>query len=302
MRPDINNCVEQISQLVKGKRNEIELSLICLLADGHLLLEDLPGMGKTTLSQALSNVFGLEYARIQFTSDLLPADMLGVNIFNSDKHSFDFHSGPIFNQLVLADEINRASPKTQSALLEAMAEKQVSIDGQTHNLPECFFVIASQNPLDQSGTHPLPESQLDRFLMQLSLGFPDRASEKAMLLNQFNVKDIQSVLSVEDLLSQQKHVKQVLVSDNVINYLLSLVELTRTSNDFPNALSPRATKALYRAAQATAFVQQRDYVTPEDIQFVLPAVAEHRLKGQLLNKTSSSYSEHLLAQIDPLAA
>ena len=302
MRSDINNCVEHISQLVKGKRTEIELSLICLLANGHLLLEDLPGMGKTTLSQALSKVFGLEYARIQFTSDLLPADMLGVNIFNSQNNSFEFHSGPIFNQLVLADEINRASPKTQSALLEAMAEKQVSIDGKTHFLPECFFVIASQNPLEQSGTHPLPESQLDRFLMQLSLGFPDRASEKAMLLNTLNIEDIDSLITVTDLMELQKRVTKVMVSDNVINYILSLVELTRTSNEFPNALSPRATKALYRAAQATAFVQQRDFVTPEDIQFVLPAVAEHRLKGQLISKTSSSYSEHLLSQIDPLAA
>lgn len=302
MRADIKNCVEQISQLVKGKQTAVELSLICLLADGHLLLEDLPGMGKTTLSHALANVFGLEFARIQFTSDLLPADMLGVNIFNGETNGFEFHSGPIFNQLVLADEINRASPKTQSALLEAMAEKQVSIDGKTHHLPECFFVIASQNPLDQSGTHPLPESQLDRFLMQLSLGFPDRASEKAMLLNQTQLIDIAPVLDVTELMILQKQVKDVLVSDNVINYILSLVELTRTSSEFPNALSPRATKALFRAAQSAAFVQQRDFVTPEDVQFVLPAVAEHRLKGQLLNKTSSSYSEHLLAQVDPLAA
>jgi len=302
MRADISNCVEQISHLVKGKKTEIELSLICLLAGGHLLLEDLPGMGKTTLSQALSKVFDLEYARIQFTSDLLPADMLGVNIYDSNQNSFSFHAGPIFNQLVLADEINRASPKTQSALLEAMAEKQVSIDGKTHELPECFFVIASQNPLDQSGTHPLPESQLDRFLMQLSLGFPDKASEKAMLLNQQELTSVRSVIDVAELQLLQQQVKNILVSDNVINYLLSLVELTRSSNEFPNALSPRATKAIYRAAQAAAFVQGRNYVTPEDVQFVLPAVAEHRIKGQLLNKTSSSYSEQLLSQVDPLAA
>jgi MoxR-like ATPase len=167
MRSDIDNCISQISRIIKGKENEIELSLICLLAQGHLLLEDLPGMGKTTLSQALANVLGLNFSRIQFTSDLLPADMLGVNIFENTSQSFRFHAGPIFNQLVLADEINRASPKTQSALLEAMAERQVTIDGVTRELPSPFFVIASQNPLNQSGTHPLPESQLDRFNMQL---------------------------------------------------------------------------------------------------------------------------------------
>ncbi|MGQ8365765.1 AAA family ATPase [Glaciecola sp. 1036] len=302
MRHDIKQCIEQVSRLVKGKESQIELSLICIISNGHLLLEDLPGMGKTTLSHALAKIFGLEYARIQFTSDLLPADMLGVNIFNQKDNSFEFHPGPVFNQLILADEINRASPKTQSALLEAMAERQVTIDGVTHTLPSPFFVIASQNPLHQSGTHPLPESQLDRFQMQLSLGYPNAEAEKAMLMNNSSVDEIDTVMSVDELQEMQRKVSQVMMSDSVVNYLLALVNHTRTSNDFPNALSPRASKALFSAAQAAAFVNRRDFVTPEDIQFILPSVAEHRLRGQLLNSTGSSYSEHLLQQVDPLAA
>ncbi|MFT4653252.1 MAG: MoxR-like ATPase [Kangiellaceae bacterium] len=302
MRSDIDNCISQISRIIKGKENEIELSLICLLAQGHLLLEDLPGMGKTTLSQALANVLGLNFSRIQFTSDLLPADMLGVNIFENTSQSFRFHAGPIFNQLVLADEINRASPKTQSALLEAMAERQVTIDGVTRELPSPFFVIASQNPLNQSGTHPLPESQLDRFNMQLSLGYPDFESEKSMLLEPDKLPTLQTIINLEQLALLQAKVVQVSVSESVVNYILNLVTLTRESNDFPNAISPRGTKALYRSAQASAFVKRRDFVTPEDVQFVLPAVFEHRLRGQLISPTATTYCEHLLQQVDPLAA
>lgn len=302
MRSDINSCISQISRILKGKENEIELSLICLLAQGHLLLEDLPGMGKTTLSQALANVLGLEFSRIQFTSDLLPADMLGVNIFEKASQSFRFHSGPIFSQLVLADEINRASPKTQSALLEAMAEKQVTIDGVTRELPSPFFVIASQNPLHQSGTHPLPESQLDRFNMQLSLGYPNFESEKSMLKEPSNSPVLNTVIDLDQLSLLQEKVTQVLVSDSVVNYILNLVNFTRDSSDFPNAVSPRGTKALYRTAQAAAFIKRRDFVTPEDIQFVLPSVFEHRLRGQLVAPTATSYCEHLLQQVDPLAA
>ena len=302
MRSDIENCISQISRIIKGKEHEIELALICLLARGHLLLEDLPGMGKTTLSQALASVLGLDFSRIQFTSDLLPADMLGVNIFENTSQSFRFHPGPIFNQLVLADEINRASPKTQSALLEAMAERQVTIDGVSRELPSPFFVIASQNPLNQSGTHPLPESQLDRFNMQLSLGYPSFESEKRMLLEPEQLPKLNTVISLEQLALLQLKVVQVNVSDSVINYMLNLVTLTRESSDFPNAISPRGTKALYRTAQASAFVKRRDFVTPEDVQFVLPAVFEHRLRGQLISHTATTYCEHLLQQVDPLAA
>lgn len=302
MRSDIENCIKQISRIVKGKENEIQLSLICLLAKGHLLLEDLPGMGKTTLSQALANVLGLEFARIQFTSDLLPADMLGVNIFENASQTFRFHPGPIFNQLVLADEINRASPKTQSALLEAMAERQVTIDGVTRSLPSPFFVIASQNPLHQSGTHPLPESQLDRFSMQLSLGYPSFEAEKAMLQAADEPPILSSVIEIDQLSVLQEKVCQVSVSDSVVNYILNLVNTTRDSADFPNAISPRGAKTLYRASQAVAFVKRRDFVTPEDVQFVLPSVFEHRLRGQLAASTATTYSEHLMQQVDPLAA
>lgn len=302
MRSDITNCISQISRIIKGKESVVELALICLLARGHLLLEDLPGMGKTTLSQALADVLGLDFSRIQFTSDLLPADMLGVNIFENASQTFRFHRGPIFNQLVLADEINRASPKTQSALLEAMAERQVTIDGVTRELPSPFFVIASQNPLHQSGTHPLPESQLDRFTMQLSLGYPSFESEKSMLLEADEMAKLNTIISTEQLAQLQHNIAQVSVCDSVVNYMLNLVSHTRQSTDFPNAISPRGTKALYRCAQASAFIKRRDFVTPEDVQFVMPGVFEHRLRGQLISPTATTYVEHLLQQIDPLAA
>jgi MoxR-like ATPase len=302
MRSDIKNCIDNISQVIRGKNSQIELSLICLLARGHLLLEDLPGMGKTTLSQALAQVLGLEFARIQFTSDLLPADMLGINIYDQTKSAFNFHPGPIFNQVILADEINRASPKTQSALLEAMAERQVTIDGITRDLPNPFFVIATQNPLHQAGTHPLPESQLDRFNMQLSLGFPDYESEKAMLLESKQASELTTIIDVEALQLLQAAVDKIKVSNAVVHYVLNLVNHTRKSSDFPNALSPRAAKALLNTAKSAAFVNRRDFVTPEDVQFVMNGVCEHRLKGHLLSQTATSYSEHLLQQVDPLAA
>nr|WP_136249592.1 MoxR family ATPase [Ningiella ruwaisensis] len=302
MRTDIKTCINQISHVIRGKRTQIELSLICLLARGHLLLEDLPGMGKTTLSQSLAHVLGLEFARIQFTSDLLPADMLGINIYDQKVSEFSFHPGPIFNQVILADEINRASPKTQSALLEAMAERQVTIDGKTRDLPKPFFVIATQNPLNQSGTHPLPESQLDRFNMQLSLGFPDFESEKAMLLENNEANELNTIINIDSLLKLQDQVDKVKVSDAVVTYVLNLVNLTRESNDYPNALSPRAAKALLTTAKACAFINERDFVTPEDVQFVLSAVCEHRLRGHLHTQSASSFSEHLMQQVDPLAA
>jgi MoxR-like ATPase len=314
MQAEIEKCISTIRQQIKGKDEQVHLALICLLAKGHLLLEDLPGMGKTTLSQCLASVLSMQYARVQFTSDLLPADMLGVNIYEPDTHKFNFHPGPIFNQVLLADEINRASPKTQSALLEAMAESQVSIDGKSYDLPKPFFVIATQNPLFQSGTYPLPESQIDRFTMKLSLGFPDFEAEKAMLLDQgahtqpSTLKDghnsiSDAVLNTERLLDIQQEVSKVQVSEAVINYILALVNVSRKAHEFPNALSPRATKAIYHCAQACAFVNDRDFVIPEDVQFIFSSVTEHRLRGQDQFASSAKLlSQIILEQIDPMAA
>lgn len=303
MRDDILQCINAIKTKIKGKQTQIELSMVCLLARGHLLLEDLPGMGKTTLSQCFSSVLGLDYSRIQFTSDLLPADMLGVNIYESDSHNFRFHPGPIFSQMVLADEINRASPKTQSALLEAMAESQVTIDGKTYNLPNPFFVIATQNPLFQSGTNPLPESQIDRFMMKLSIGYPDFDAEKEMLMNQSDEEFPALVMPPETLLHLQQQTQNVVVSEKVVEYILKLVNATRNEAEFPQALSPRASKSIYAASQAFAFVQGRDYVIPEDVQAILPSVVEHRLQGIDSNKPySTKLSKLLLSKVDPIAA
>lgn len=305
MQNQIQEAVAEISRLIIGKPREIKLALTCLLAGGHLLIEDLPGMGKTTLSHALARVFGLAFSRIQFTSDLLPADMLGVNIFNSQTQAFVFHPGPLFSQVVLADEINRASPKTQSALLEAMEERQVSLDGETHKLPSPFFVIGTQNPIHQAGTYPLPESQLDRFLMRIQLGYPSWQAEKAMLQQplQDSAASVRAVLDKTLLQDIQRHIPKVHVSDGILHYILRLVTLSRESEQFPNALSPRASKALLQAARSWAVVEGRDYVLPEDVQAVLPAVAEHRLRSALTDHpTQTSLSRLLLEQVDPLAA
>jgi MoxR-like ATPase len=234
---------------------------------------------------------------------LLPADMLGVNIYEPDSHQFSFHPGPIFHQVLLADEINRASPKTQSALLEAMAESQVTIDGNSYELPKPFFVIATQNPLFQSGTYPLPESQIDRFTMKLSLGFPDFEAEKSMLLSNDNRSFSKTVLDTQQLLELQKKVSEVVVSEAVINYILTLVNATRDNPEFPNALSPRASKAIYHCAQAFAFIHDRTYVIPEDVQMIFPSVTEHRLRGQdQFVQNATSLSVQLLKKIDPIAA
>lgn len=305
MQTKISQAIEQISHLVIGKPRQIKLALSCLIANGHLLIEDLPGMGKTTLSHALAEVLGLDFSRIQFTSDLLPADVLGLSIFDTSKQHFAFHPGPIFSQLVLADEINRASPKTQSALLEAMEEKQVSIDGETRALPDPFFVIGTQNPMHQSGTYPLPESQLDRFLMRIQLGYPDWSAEKKMLLEQqidFD-KRLPAVMSVKEFTQIQSQVKEVHVSEQILNYILRLVTQSRESEQFPNPLSPRASKSLLQAARSWALVEGRNYVIPEDIQAVLPAVAEHRLRATMSDFSGqASLSIQLLEAVDPLAA
>lgn len=305
MRTEFHAVVRALSQRVIGKTEQIKLAVTCLLANGHLLIEDLPGMGKTTLSHSLANAFGMAFARVQFTSDLLPSDMLGVNIFDQGSQQFTFREGPIFNQLLLADEINRASPKTQSALLEAMEEKQVSIDGVTYPLPAPFFVIGTQNPSYQSGTYPLPESQLDRFLMRISLGYPNWDAEKAMLqAGSQRQQDItESVISASALEQHQHAVSQVHASDAVLNYVLRLVTRSRDDAHYPNPLSPRATKALLHASRAWAYLHERDYVVPEDVQAVFVAVAEHRLRSSRSDMQNDDVlSQNLLDDVDPLAA
>ncbi len=283
MNHKFNQIVEQISRVVLGKEDQIRLALTCLLAKGHLLIEDIPGIGKTTLAKVLSKCLGLHFRRIQCTSDMLPGDILGVSVFERKSSSFLFHPGPIFSQVLLADEINRATPKTQSALLEAMEERQVTVEGKTRALDQLFFVIATQNPIEQSGTFPLPESQLDRFLMRIDLGYPNRAAEK-MLLSQGETRstlaDMQSMLTGKDVLALQQQVSQVHVSDALLEYVQDLLGFTRQSPHFHVGLSPRAGLNLLIAAKSSAFLQQRDYALPEDLQQVMPWVIGHRLRSR----------------------
>lgn len=300
MNPLIKPIAEQVSNILLGKDTQIQLALCCLMAGGHLLIEDVPGVGKTTLANSLAQSLGLSHQRVQFTSDMLPADLLGVSIFNQVSQEFTFHRGPVFNQLVLGDEINRASPKTQSALLEAMAEKQVSIDGETYKLPEPFFVIATQNPQEHAGTFELPDSQLDRFLMRVTLGFPSVEAEKRMLQQSFNNKSLSPLIDLTALVDIQQQVNEVITSEAVIDYILRLVGETRSNNEYIQALSPRATRALLAASKAWAFVEGRAYVLPEDVQAVLPSVCEHRLRGGS-HGSASSLSEQLLRSVNPLA-
>ncbi|WP_165668044.1 AAA family ATPase [Metapseudomonas otitidis] len=281
MRTRLDACLDAINQVLLGKEVQVRLALTCLLARGHLLIEDLPGMGKTTLSHTLAKVLGLSFQRIQFTSDLLPGDILGTSVFDKDTGQFVFHPGPVFAELVLADEINRATPKSQSALLEAMEEGQVTIEGATRPLPDPFFVIATQNPVSQGGTFALPESQLDRFLMRLSLGYPARAAEKALLLGEARrnlLPRMEAVLDHAALAALQDEVPLVRASDALVDYVLRLVEATRTHSQFALGLSPRGSLALLSAARAWALLAGRDYVIPEDVQAVLPSVAGHRLR------------------------
>ncbi|ALS33041.1 MoxR-like ATPase [Pseudoalteromonas translucida KMM 520] len=279
MQSSVSAIIDDLSNVIFGKKQQIKLALTCLFSEGHLLIEDLPGMGKTTLSHALAAVLGLSYQRIQFTSDLLPADILGINVFNSNEHSFSFHKGPIFSQVVLADEINRAGPKTQSALLEAMEEQQVTVDGKKHSLPTPFFVIATQNPLHQSGTYPLPESQLDRFLMRISLGFPPKEAEKRLLLNmqKRDYTQLPQRITEQQLAQIQAQISNITLSNPVIDYIIELVNYTRESNNFAASLSPRASMALAKAAKSWAYIDGRDFVMPEDVQAVFASVCQHRL-------------------------
>jgi len=279
MQSTVTAIIDDLSSVIFGKKQQIKLALTCLFSEGHLLIEDLPGMGKTTLSHALAAVLGLSYQRIQFTSDLLPADILGTNVFNANEHTFTFHKGPIFSQVVLADEINRAGPKTQSALLEAMEEQQVTVDGTKYTLPNPFFVIATQNPLYQSGTYPLPESQLDRFLMRISLGFPPKEAEKQLILN-IKPRDYSQLpqrIDAKQLQQIQTLINQIVISSPVINYIIELVTHTRQSAAFAGSLSPRASMALAKAAKSWAFIAGREFVTPDDVQAVFASVCQHRL-------------------------
>lgn len=281
MRTKLEAVLQEVNQVLLGKEPQVRLALTCVLARGHLLVEDLPGMGKTTLSHALARVLGLSFQRIQFTSDLLPGDILGTSVFDRESSQFVFHPGPIFAELVLADEINRATPKSQSALLEAMEEGQVTIEGATRPLPDPFFVIATQNPVSSGGTFALPESQLDRFLMRLSLGYPARAAERALLLGEARreiLPRLEPILDHSELAAIQALIPQVRASDALVDYVLRLVEATRSEPQFAWGLSPRASLALLAAARAWAFLASRDYVIPEDVQAVLPSVVGHRLR------------------------
>ncbi len=297
MLDKIQSAAAQINQIIVGKPLQIRQALTCLLAGGHLLIEDLPGVGKTTLAHALSIALGLQFKRVQFTNDLLPADLLGVSVYDRSSSAFVFHPGPIFSQVLLADEINRATPKTQSALLEAMEEHQVSADGQTRALPEPFFVIATQNPADHSGTFPLPESQLDRFLMCLSLGYPDACAERALLEGEDRramLRQLRASLTAQELQQAQAGVDKVHCAPALFDYVQALIAHSRASHLFSEGLSPRGALGLLRAARAWAMLDGRSHVLPEDIQAVLPAVAGHRLRAAANSATGGRLQRHEL--------
>jgi len=272
--------VDQLNTVIVGKFEQTQDCVACLLAGGHLLIEDVPGVGKTTLAHALARTFGLNFSRVQFTADLMPSDLLGVSVFERGKDAFVFHPGPLFAQVLLADEINRASPKTQSALLEAMEEKQVTVEGETRPLPLPFFVIATQNPMDQAGTYALPESQLDRFLMRISLGYPDRAAERLLLQGTDRrdlVDALPSLLTPQELQTLQRQVLAVHAADPLLDYVQDLLAATRSGKWFVQGLSPRAGIAVLRAAKARALLSGREYVAPDDVRAILPQAIAHRL-------------------------
>jgi MoxR-like ATPase len=302
MNSAIRPVLEAIGQIILGKERQVRLTAACLLARGHLLIEDLPGVGKTTLAHALAKAIGLDFQRIQFTSDLLPADILGVSVFDRDSGGFKFHPGPVFAQVVLADEVNRATPKAQSALLEAMEEHQVTIEGATRRLPEPFFVIATQNPSHQVGTFPLPESQLDRFLMRIHLGYPDAAAERALLSGSERrdmIEGLQPAIDSEGLTDLQRRVRAVHAAPALLDYVQALLAHTRRSADFVTGLSPRAGLSLVNAARAWAFMDGRGAVLPEDLQAVLPSVAGHRLHAAngFSRLTSDDLAKKLVAEV-----
>ncbi len=298
----LDNIVEEIGRVILGKEEAIRLSLTCLLARGHLLIEDLPGVGKTILSHVIASTLGLDYQRIQFTSDLLPADILGISIYDRDSGSFSFHPGPIFSQLILADEVNRATPRAQSALLEAMEESQVTVEGKTRALPEPFFVIATQNPSNQVGTFPLPESQLDRFTMRIKLGYPDNEAERELLKGSDRrqlLKHITPTIDSEQLIAMQVQAESIHVAEALLDYLQDLLEFSRRSADYTNGLSPRAGLAVLRCARAWALIHGHPQVLPEDIQQVLPSIISHRLNRVQDNgqATQEDDAAHLIKQV-----
>ncbi|HLB15239.1 MAG TPA: MoxR family ATPase [Burkholderiales bacterium] len=302
MSSSLQRVTQQASRVILGKERQIRMALACLLARGHLLIEDLPGVGKTTLAHVLARSLGLGFHRIQFTSDMLPADILGVSIYERDSGTFKFHPGPIFAQLILADEVNRATPKTQSALLEAMEEHQVTAEGETRRLPEPFFVVATQNPSHQVGTFPLPESQLDRFQMRIELGYPDRDAERALLQGierRDLIAALEPCLNPGELVELQNLVKRVHVAPALFDYIQAIVEHTRRSPEFVTGLSPRAALALTACARAWALVEGRDHVLPEDVQAVLPGVATHRLHPVVngVRRTSSDIAVGLVEAV-----
>jgi len=298
----INELIDNANKIILGKDTQIRLALSCLFARGHLLIEDLPGMGKTTLSHLLAKLMGLQYNRVQFTSDLLPTDLIGISIYDKDSGSFSFHPGPLFTQVILADEINRATPKAQSALLEAMEERQVSVEGESRDLPEPFFVIATQNPSHHVGTYPLPESQYDRFMMKIKLGYPDRKAERSILSGRdrnIMLQTLPACMTAEDVINIQSKVPQIHVSEPLLDYLQDLVAFSRTELGDNPGLSPRGSIALLRCAQAWAFIDGRDAVIPEDIQTILPSVVSHRLRqaDEQQNYHSDSIAKKLLESV-----
>ena len=302
LRELVASAVAGLNEIILGKEPQVRLCLACLLARGHLLIEDIPGVGKTTLAHALARSLGLSYQRIQFTSDLLPADIIGVSVFEADTGQFRFHRGPVFAQLVLADEVNRATPKAQSALLEAMEEHQVTADGQTYPLTEPFFVIATQNPVYQVGTFPLPESQLDRFLMRIELGYPAAALERQLLLGRDRrdlLATLPATISPQQLLRLQAEVPRVHASDALLDYVQAIARYTRQAPEFESGLSPRAVISLLRAAQAWAFIHDHEGVLPEDVQAVLPAVVGHRLpaRDSTRFRSAGEIGQHVLASV-----
>ena len=298
----IAEVINAANQVILGKDTQIRLALACLLARGHLLIEDLPGVGKTTLAHTLARLLGLQFSRIQFTSDMLPADVIGISVYDRERSDFRFLPGALFSQVLLADEINRATPKTQSALLEAMEERQVTTDGQTRELPELFFVIATQNPSSQIGTFPLPESQLDRFLLRIELGYPDHAAERALLEGggrRDQLPTLAACFAPDQLIPLQRQAAAVHVSPALLDYVQALVEATRASAQFVHGLSPRAALALLAVARAWAFIDGRAMVLPEDVQAVLPGVAGHRLR--LANSAGHARSDDIIRLIRAVA-
>lgn len=293
-----DTLIKILNGVLLGKERQIRLAVCCLISGGHLLIEDLPGMGKTTLATGLSSLLGLSFQRVQFTSDMLPADLIGMSVMNRESGKFEFRKGPVFTQVLLADEINRGSPRTQSALLEAMAERQVSVERETLPLPDPFFVIATQNPQDQSGTYTLPESELDRFMMRIEIGYPAREAERNILLGKKTDGKLDAITDASELLEVRKEAAAVKASDAALDYIQDLVAASRSDAKIPNPLSPRAAMALLSASRSWAYLDSRDYVIPEDVQAVFPAVAEHRMRrGAGTIGDLSGLSDHILKSV-----